>query len=88
MSEKTEVIDKKDIVIRFSGDSGDGMQLTGRSNSRMLLLYLETVYQRFRIILLKYAPRKVRLVVFPGSKYILGMIPLKLRVILQTCSWR
>ena len=69
MSEKTEVIDKKDIVIRFSGDSGDGMQLTG-SNSRMLLLYLETVYQRFRIILLKYAPRKVRLVVFPGFKYI------------------
>lgn len=46
MSEKTEVIDKKDIVIRFSGDSGDGMQLTGQQFSDALL-YLETVYQRF-----------------------------------------
>ena len=69
MSEKTEVIDKKDIVIRFSGDSGDGMQLTGQQFSDAAA-FLETVYQRFRIILLKYAPRKVRLVVFPGSKYI------------------
>jgi len=29
MSQETEVIEKQDVVIRFSGDSGDGMQLTG-----------------------------------------------------------
>ena len=29
MTEKTNLIEKEDIVIRFSGDSGDGMQLTG-----------------------------------------------------------
>ena len=39
MSEKTEVIDKKDIVIRFSGDSGDGMQLTGQQFSDAAALF-------------------------------------------------
>jgi 2-oxoglutarate ferredoxin oxidoreductase subunit alpha len=29
MSKKTQVIEKEKVVIRFSGDSGDGMQLTG-----------------------------------------------------------
>ena len=29
MSEKIQIKDVKDVVIRFSGDSGDGMQLTG-----------------------------------------------------------
>jgi 2-oxoglutarate ferredoxin oxidoreductase subunit alpha len=29
MSKKTHVIEKEKVVIRFSGDSGDGMQLTG-----------------------------------------------------------
>jgi len=29
MSKKNEVIELEDVVIRFSGDSGDGMQLTG-----------------------------------------------------------
>jgi 2-oxoglutarate/2-oxoacid ferredoxin oxidoreductase subunit alpha len=29
MSKKTEVIEREEVVIRFSGDSGDGMQLTG-----------------------------------------------------------
>ncbi|MCG8411663.1 MAG: 2-oxoacid:acceptor oxidoreductase subunit alpha [Bacteroidales bacterium] len=29
MSKKADVIERKDVVIRFSGDSGDGMQLTG-----------------------------------------------------------
>ena len=39
MSEKTEVIDKKDIVIRFSGDSGDGMQLTGTIFSNLSAVF-------------------------------------------------
>lgn len=29
MAKKTKVIEKEEVVIRFSGDSGDGMQLTG-----------------------------------------------------------
>jgi 2-oxoglutarate ferredoxin oxidoreductase subunit alpha len=29
MVKKTEVIEREEVVIRFSGDSGDGMQLTG-----------------------------------------------------------
>lgn len=39
MSEKTSLIEKDEVVIRFSGDSGDGMQLTGTqfSNTSALL---------------------------------------------------
>jgi 2-oxoglutarate ferredoxin oxidoreductase subunit alpha len=29
MGKKSKVIEREDVVIRFSGDSGDGMQLTG-----------------------------------------------------------
>src|SRR5512145_650243 len=29
MSKKSEVVEREEVVIRFSGDSGDGMQLTG-----------------------------------------------------------
>lgn len=29
MSKKANIVEKEDVVIRFSGDSGDGMQLTG-----------------------------------------------------------
>ena len=29
MGKRLTVIEKDDVVIRFSGDSGDGMQLTG-----------------------------------------------------------
>ncbi len=29
MSKKTDVIEREDVVVRFAGDSGDGMQLTG-----------------------------------------------------------
>jgi len=39
MGEKTEVIEKTDIVIRFSGDSGDGMQLTGQQFSDAAALF-------------------------------------------------
>ncbi|MBI5009315.1 MAG: 2-oxoacid:acceptor oxidoreductase subunit alpha, partial [Bacteroidia bacterium] len=29
MGRKADVIEREEVVIRFSGDSGDGMQLTG-----------------------------------------------------------
>ncbi len=29
MGKRSKVIEKEEVVVRFSGDSGDGMQLTG-----------------------------------------------------------
>ncbi len=29
MSKKSQIVEREEVVIRFSGDSGDGMQLTG-----------------------------------------------------------
>lgn len=39
MSQETKVIEKEDVVIRFSGDSGDGMQLTGQQFSDTAALF-------------------------------------------------
>lgn len=39
MTKKSKVIDKEEVVIRFSGDSGDGMQLTGTLFSDTAALY-------------------------------------------------
>lgn len=39
MSQKTQVIEKEEVVIRFSGDSGDGMQLTGTQFSDTSALF-------------------------------------------------
>lgn len=39
MSQETEVIEKQNVVIRFSGDSGDGMQLTGQQFSDAAALF-------------------------------------------------
>ena len=39
MSKSSQVIEKEEVVIRFSGDSGDGMQLTGTLFSDTAALY-------------------------------------------------
>ena len=39
MSQKTKVIEREEVVIRFSGDSGDGMQLTGTQFSDTSALF-------------------------------------------------
>jgi 2-oxoglutarate ferredoxin oxidoreductase subunit alpha len=39
MGKKSEMIEKNEVVIRFSGDSGDGMQLTGTLFSDTAALY-------------------------------------------------
>lgn len=39
MSQEAQVIKKHDVVIRFSGDSGDGMQLTGQQFSDTTALF-------------------------------------------------
>ncbi len=39
MAKNTRVVSKEEVVIRFSGDSGDGMQLTGTLFSDTAALY-------------------------------------------------
>jgi len=39
MGKKSEVIEREEVVIRFSGDSGDGMQLTGTLFSETAALF-------------------------------------------------
>ncbi|MDR0981717.1 MAG: 2-oxoacid:acceptor oxidoreductase subunit alpha [Culturomica sp.] len=39
MSQESMIIEKQDVVIRFSGDSGDGMQLTGQQFSDTSALF-------------------------------------------------
>lgn len=39
MSKTTKVIEKEEVVVRFSGDSGDGMQLTGSLFSQTSALF-------------------------------------------------
>lgn len=39
MTKKPEVVEKEEVVIRFSGDSGDGMQLTGTLFSDTVALF-------------------------------------------------
>ncbi len=39
MGKKSKVIEKEEVVVRFSGDSGDGMQLTGTLFSDTAALY-------------------------------------------------
>lgn len=39
MSKKPQIVEKDEVVIRFSGDSGDGMQLTGTLFSDTAALY-------------------------------------------------
>ena len=54
MAEELEVKHLEDVVVRFSGDSGDGMQLAGNIFSTV------TGYQHFRTIRQTFVPRKVR----------------------------
>ncbi len=39
MSKKANIVEKEEVVIRFSGDSGDGMQLTGTQFSNTSALF-------------------------------------------------
>ena len=55
MVEKLEVKELDQVVVRFSGDSGDGMQLAGNIFSTV------TASLHSPTILLTSAPRKVRL---------------------------
>ena len=60
------------VTIRFAGDSGDGMQLTGGQFTITSALAGNDLI-RFRIIRQKFAHRPVRYMVFPDFKYNLAV---------------
>ena len=73
--ENTSITERDDVVIRFSGDSGDGMQLTGRA----------TAFRLSRIILPKFAHRRELWPVYRDFKYISATIRYRHRVTIATC---
>ena len=74
-----KVIDTNDVVIRFAGDSGDGMQLTGTLFADASALYGN------EISTFPDYPAEIR--AFPVSRYISARAESPLPVILQTLSW-
>ena len=63
MAEKLEVKELDQVVVRFSGDSGDGMQLAGNIFSTVMAFLRSPTTQPTS------APRKVRLLVCLVSRY-------------------
>ena len=77
--ENTSITERDDVVIRFSGDSGDGMQLTGT-------LFSDTAAFRLsRIILPKFAHRRELWPVYRDFRYISATIRYRHRVTIATC---
>ena len=84
MSQETKVIEKHDVVIRFSGDSGDGMQLTGQQFSDTAALFGNDVAT------FPDYPAEIRApqgTVGGVSRYTLEKSTLLLRVIMPMSSW-
>ena len=65
MSEQTHVKELENVVVRFSGDSGDGMQLAGNLFSNISA----TKFPLSPIIRPRYALRKELWAVYRDSKY-------------------
>lgn len=59
MTDKLEIKDVADVVVRFSGDSGDGMQLAGNIFSTVSATVGNGI-STFPTILPIYEPRKAR----------------------------
>ena len=79
-----KVIELEEVAIRFSGDSGDGMQLTGTLFSDTSALF-EMTFLHFRIIPLKSGHLRELLVVYQGFRYNLGKRKLPHREIWLMC---
>ena len=74
MAEQTKVTTLEKVVIRFSGDSGDGMQLTG------------TIFSNHSpIIRQKCVLLKEHLVVYQVSRFIWDPVKFLLPAIRRTC---
>ena len=55
--DKTKTTELDNVVVRFSGDSGDGMQLTGTlltSAQRMLNCILQRVNSNYTVLYVKW----------------------------------
>ena len=68
MTEKTTVKTLKDVVVRFCGDSGDGMQLTGTIFSDLSAVFGNTI-STFPIIRQKFVLHKGHWAEYPDFKY-------------------
>ena len=62
MEEQIEVKELEHVVVLFSGDSGDGMQLAGNIFSNVSAT-VGTEFLLSQTILLTFVPRKARLMV-------------------------
>ena len=69
MSEQTHVKELENVVVRFSGDSGDGMQLAGNLFSNISAAIGERKFPLSPIIRPRYALRKELWAVYRDSKY-------------------
>ena len=84
MEEDIVIKELDQVVVRFSGDSGDGMQLAGNIFSTISA----TVGNDISTFLPTSVPRKVRLRVFPDSRCTSAMARYILPVTVVTCWWR
>lgn len=86
MAEELEVKQLDDVVVRFSGDSGDGMQLAGNIFSTVSATIGNGI-STFRIIRQTSAPRKDRLRVFRAFRFTSPVDVLTLPATSVTCWW-
>ena len=83
MAEQTKVTTLEKVVIRFSGDSGDGMQLTGTIFSNLSAIFgneISTFPDYPAEVLLKE-----HLVVYQVSRFIWDPVKFLLPAIRRTC---
>lgn len=84
MAEQTKVTTLEKVVIRFSGDSGDGMQLTGTIFSNLsAILGMKSLHSL--IIRQKCVLLKEHLVVYQVSRFIWDPVKFLLPAIRRTC---
>ena len=75
-----------DVVVRFAGDSGDGMQLTGSNFTEATALYV-MISRPSQTFPLKSALRQEQLLGFRLFRSILVQKTLPLPVMMLMCSW-
>ena len=87
MAEKLEVKELDQVVVRFSGDSGDGMQLAGNIFSTVSATVGNGISTFPDYILLTSALRKARSLVCLVSRYILVQVRFTPLAISATYWW-
>ena len=87
MSEQLIVKERDEVIVRFSGDSGDGMQLAGNIFSTISATVGNDICT-FPTTPQISAPRKVALRAYRDSKYILVPSVSIHPATCATCWWR